>query len=63
MKVRDIIKRIEDDGWYFKRMRGDHRVYKHSTKRGNVVVSGHPSVDPPTGTQANIWKQAGLPKP
>ena len=32
-------------------------------KRGTVVVSGHPSADPPAGTQANIWKQAGLPKP
>lgn len=63
MKVRDIIKRIEADGWYYSHTRGDHRVYKHPVKRGNVVVVGHPSDDPPTGTQANIWKQAGLPKP
>ncbi len=62
MKVRDVIKRTETDGWYFKRMRGDHRVYHHPTKPGNVVVAGQPRDDVPTGTLGNIWKQAGLPK-
>lgn len=41
MKVRDAIKRIEEDGWRLKRMRGDHRVYTHPAKPGIVVVPGH----------------------
>lgn len=63
MKVRDVIKQIEADGWYSKRMCGDHRVFHHDVKPGNVVVAGHPSVDLPVGTLGKIWKQAGLPKP
>ena len=50
MKVRDVIKRIEADGWYLARIRGDHRHYKHPTKRGIVTVSGHLGKDMPVGT-------------
>jgi predicted RNA binding protein YcfA (HicA-like mRNA interferase family) len=45
MKVRDIIKRIEEDGWYLIRIRGDYRHYKHPTKKGIVTISGHPARD------------------
>ena len=60
MKVRDVIKLIEKDGWMFKRTRGDHRVYTHSTKPGIVVVPGHYGSDLAAGTLASILKQAGL---
>jgi predicted RNA binding protein YcfA (HicA-like mRNA interferase family) len=40
VKVREVIKRIEADGWYLARVRGDHRHYKHPTKKGIVTVSG-----------------------
>jgi predicted RNA binding protein YcfA (HicA-like mRNA interferase family) len=63
MKVRDVIKRIEDDGWYYIGTVGSHRHYKHPTKPGKTTVPGHPSKDVPTGTLAGIWKQSGLPKP
>ncbi len=62
MKVRDVIKRIEADGWYFKRMRGDHRVYHHPVKPGIVIVAGHPASDVPVGTLGQIFKEAGLKK-
>ena len=62
MKVRDVIKRIEADGWYFKRMRGDHRIYHHAVKTGIVVVAGQPSADVPSGTLSQIFKEAGLKK-
>ena len=45
MKVRDVIKRIEADGWYLARVRGDHKHFKHPTKKGIVTVSGHPGKD------------------
>jgi predicted RNA binding protein YcfA (HicA-like mRNA interferase family) len=34
MKVRQVIKRIEADGWRLVRQRGSHRQYKHPTKPG-----------------------------
>ncbi|MEP0785378.1 type II toxin-antitoxin system HicA family toxin [Trichocoleus sp. DQ-A1] len=29
MKVREVIKLIEEDGWYLARNRGSHRQFKH----------------------------------
>lgn len=60
MKVRDVLKRLEADGWYQIRMRGSHRILAHSTKPGIVVVPGKPGDDIPKGTLASIWKQAQL---
>jgi predicted RNA binding protein YcfA (HicA-like mRNA interferase family) len=60
MKVRDIIRLIEDDGWYLVRTSGSHRQYKHSSKKGLVTVSGKMSQDVPKGTANSILKQAGL---
>ena len=60
MKVREVVKLLEDDGWYLSRTRGSHRQYKHPTKAGTVTVSGKPNVDVPPGTLNSILKQAGL---
>lgn len=60
IKVRDIIKQIEADGWYLARTRGSHRQYKHPTKSGLVTVPGKPSDDLAIGTSNNILKQAQL---
>lgn len=60
MKVRDIIKLIENNGWYLDRTRGSHRQYKHPTKAGLVTVPGKPGDDLAPGTQNSILKQAGL---
>jgi predicted RNA binding protein YcfA (HicA-like mRNA interferase family) len=62
MKVRDVIKLIEDDGWYLVATRGSHRQYKHSTKPGRVTVAGHPSDDLAPGTLNSVLKQAQLAK-
>ena len=60
MKVKDLIKLIEKDGWYQVRMRGSHRQYKHSAKIGLVTVPGRPNDDLAPGTLNSILKQAGL---
>jgi predicted RNA binding protein YcfA (HicA-like mRNA interferase family) len=60
MKIRDIIKRIETDGWYMVHQVGSHRQYKHPTKSGKVTVAGHPSTDLPPKTLKSILRQAGL---
>jgi predicted RNA binding protein YcfA (HicA-like mRNA interferase family) len=62
MKVREAIKLVEEDGWYWIRTKGSHRQFKHPTKPGIVTIAGHPGVDIPKGTLNSILKQAGLKK-
>ena len=62
MKVRDVIKLIEQDGWYLERTKGSHRQYRHAVKPGTVTVAGHPADDLPPGTLNSVLKQAGLKK-
>lgn len=60
MKVRDVIKRLEQDGWQLARMKGSHRQFRHPTKTKLVTVAGKPGVDVPVGTLKNIWRQAEI---
>ncbi|MGH2889964.1 MAG: type II toxin-antitoxin system HicA family toxin [Solirubrobacteraceae bacterium] len=60
MKVRAIIKLIEDDGWHQVATRGSHRQYRHPTKPGRVTVAGKLSDDLHPKTQASILAQARL---
>ncbi|MDA8079211.1 MAG: type II toxin-antitoxin system HicA family toxin [Nitrospiraceae bacterium] len=60
MKVRDIIKLIEDDGWYRVDTSGSHRQYKHPMKSGRVTIAGHPGDELAPGTMNSILKQAKL---
>lgn len=57
MKVRDIIKKIEKDGWYLARTRGSHRQYKHVQKQGLITIAGKPNDDIAPGTLNSILKQ------
>ncbi len=60
MKVRNAIRRVEQDGWYLARTRGSHRQFKHPVKRGLVTIAGHPSDESPPKTLHSIFRQAGL---
>jgi len=60
VKVRELIRLLEDDGWFLVRTRGSHRQFHHPTKPGTVTVAGKPSLDIPPGTLKNALKQAGL---
>ncbi len=51
MKVRDLVKMLEEDGWYLARTRGSHRQFKHPTKPGDDLAPG---------TLNSVLKQAGL---
>lgn len=62
MKVRDVIRLIEKEGWYLVVTEGSHRQYKHSSKPGRVTVAGHPSDDIHPKTLKSILTQAGLKK-
>ena len=60
LKVREIIKLIERDGWVLDRTKGSHRQYVHPAKPGLVTVAGKSSDDLARGTENSILKQAGL---
>jgi len=63
LKVRDVTRLIEDDGWYLVATRGSHRQYKHPSKLGRVTIAGHPNDDLAPGTLNSILKQAQVEKP
>jgi predicted RNA binding protein YcfA (HicA-like mRNA interferase family) len=62
MKIKSIIKMLENDGWYLSRTKGSHRQFKHSVKLGLVTVPGKLSDEIAIGTQISIFKQAGWKK-
>jgi len=62
MKVGELIRLLEEDGWRLARTRGSHRQYKNPNKPGTVTVVGKPSLDVRPGTLNAIPEQAGLKK-
>jgi predicted RNA binding protein YcfA (HicA-like mRNA interferase family) len=60
MKVRDVIRLLEGEGWFLVETRGSHRQYKHPVRPGRVTVAGKPSDDLAPGTLNSILKQSGL---
>jgi predicted RNA binding protein YcfA (HicA-like mRNA interferase family) len=61
MKVRDILKRLADEGWQEKARHSgsSHRQFVHPSRPGKVTVNGKPS-DEISGFLLNsIFKQAG----
>jgi predicted RNA binding protein YcfA (HicA-like mRNA interferase family) len=58
MDSKDIIKRLQKEGWVNVGGKGDHEKFTHPTKPGHVVVP-HPRKDMVIGTLRNIYKQAG----
>lgn len=56
---REIIKILEDDGWYLDSTRGDHHQFKHTIKSGKVTVP-HPKKSIPLKTAKSIFGQAGI---
>ena len=59
MKVREVIKLLEDDRWYLVRTKGSHRQLNHPIKQG---LAGKQGDDLSPGTLSSIYKQAGIKK-
>jgi predicted RNA binding protein YcfA (HicA-like mRNA interferase family) len=60
MKVRDLRKRIEADGWYYVGSTGSHHHFKHPTKKGKVTIPGNPNDDLHPKTLTSVLKQAQI---
>ncbi len=44
MKIRDIIRMIEAEGWYLVETKGSHRQYKHPKFRAESQLLGIPTM-------------------
>lgn len=56
---REIIRQLQDDGWFEVRVTGSHHHFKHHHKPGVVTVS-HPKKEIGKGLLNSILKQAQL---
>ena len=62
VKVREVLRMLQEDGWVLVRVRGSHHHYRHPSKPGIVTVPGNANFDLHPKTHASIMKQAGLRK-
>lgn len=58
---RDIIRRLERDGFVLVSVRGSHHKFRHRDT-GRVAIVTHPRKDIPAGTVRSIYVQAGWPR-
>lgn len=59
-KVKQVIDDLlEEDGWILIATKGDHRQFKHPSKKGKVTVRGKLSDTLDQFLLNSIWKQAG----
>jgi predicted RNA binding protein YcfA (HicA-like mRNA interferase family) len=56
---REIIRKLEADGWFLVGTTGDHHHFKHPTKPGKVTVP-HPVKDLKIGTIKSVERQSGV---
>ena len=60
LKIREVIRMVESDGWALVAQKGGHRQYKHAAKSGRVTISGNLGDDVKPGTLSSIKRQGGL---
>ena len=60
VKVREVIRILEHEGWQQVRQKGSHRQFQHPERPGVGTVAGAPADEVPKGTLASIWRQAQL---
>lgn len=59
MTVKEILKKLKQDGWYETAQKGSYIQLEHHDKKGKVTVPNH-NGDLAKGTLNSILKQAGL---
>lgn len=59
MNSREIIRRLEAEGWRVLRVKGSHHMMGHPNNPLVIVVK-HPEKDCPLGTLKKIERQSGV---
>ena len=59
MKSRELIQRLEADGWVLRGTKGSHHIFIHPMKPGHISVP-HPKNDLGIGLVSKLLKAAGL---
>jgi predicted RNA binding protein YcfA (HicA-like mRNA interferase family) len=60
MKVREVIRLLEQNGWTEMRSKGSHRHFKHPIHPSVITVPGNDGKELAPGTLNAILKKAGL---
>ncbi|AXC15085.1 hypothetical protein ACPOL_5841 [Acidisarcina polymorpha] len=60
MRPRELVRRLEADGWYRTGQTGSHRHFRHPTKEGLLIVPMHAGKEIGRGLLHSILKKAGL---
>lgn len=60
MTAKQLEKLIKEKGWFLVRQNGSHKIYKHESISGIVVVPFHGKKDIPKGTLNSILKKSEL---
>jgi predicted RNA binding protein YcfA (HicA-like mRNA interferase family) len=59
MNSAELIRRLEQDGWRLRGVKGSHHIFTHPRKAGHISVP-HPRKDLGKGLLNKLLKQAGL---
>lgn len=62
MSAKEVIKLMEEHGWFEVRQNGSHKIFQHLTIKKSITVPFHGNKDLPKGTLNAILKQAGIKK-
>ena len=60
LKVKQLIRLVESNGWVEFQSRGSHRFFRHAERKGIIQVPFHGNRDLPGWLVVKILKQAGL---
>jgi len=60
LKIKEIIKKLESEGWVLVRQKGSHKQYKNNIKPDLITVPDHGgNKEPSIGVLNDIKKKAG----
>jgi predicted RNA binding protein YcfA (HicA-like mRNA interferase family) len=62
LKAKEIIRLVEQDGWFHVFTRKSHRHFKHPGKPGRVTIAGKLSDELSPAMENSVLIQAGLKK-
>ncbi len=57
---KQLVKLLERQGWYVKRVRGSHHIMRHPSIRDAIPVPVHGNQSIKRGTLGNILRTAGI---